>query len=505
MAYEVGTASNFEDLFTRMVDFLTTDPALVAANQQWEALRLQRDNLSGYTTNLGQPDITSNGRVNDTFRYDARKINTSIEGSENNFYATNFSSGSSQFTMELKQARTVDRVRVGINGSSSSAIHAASVTAFRLQSSPDGNTWTTRLTVTGISWNSGVRQYQTFNLPSPAGPFAHWRVILDNNISGSNISWMSFLLLEDDDTVANHYGSEVLWKAKGNGGTDEIFTGIRSQYNLAAGWYNWVLDGFAGFEPTNRGFFDQPGALYYGNQPNSPHNTRCPQVPLWDSAMPYWFAANGRSFRFGVKVSTGYEGGYLGFILPYATPGQYPYPLAVGGSHAPTGNPDSSWRYSEVARERGVPVSPGGSSTHSTQDTACLFIRDLQGIWRSFVNFGSILSGQPPDNITTMGSTITGTTSGAARGVWPHNQLTGSVGRLPYRDALGGGQVLIPAIAYQREPQTIVYGELEGLYKVTGFNGSAEDIATFAGKDHVILQNTYRTTVWEYWAMSLDA
>lgn len=39
MAVEIGTASGHLDLLDRLVAFLTTNPALVAANQQWTALR----------------------------------------------------------------------------------------------------------------------------------------------------------------------------------------------------------------------------------------------------------------------------------------------------------------------------------------------------------------------------------------------------------------------------------------------------------------------------------
>nr|DAI43074.1 MAG TPA: hypothetical protein [Caudoviricetes sp.] len=39
MAYEVGTASNAGDLLLKLETFLTTNPALVAANQQWQSMK----------------------------------------------------------------------------------------------------------------------------------------------------------------------------------------------------------------------------------------------------------------------------------------------------------------------------------------------------------------------------------------------------------------------------------------------------------------------------------
>ena len=49
MAVEIGTASNHQDLMLKLENFLTSNPALVAANQQWES---KKDNVvHPYTTN----------------------------------------------------------------------------------------------------------------------------------------------------------------------------------------------------------------------------------------------------------------------------------------------------------------------------------------------------------------------------------------------------------------------------------------------------------------------
>lgn len=49
MAVEIGTASNHQDLMLKLEKFLTSNPALVAANQQWE---VKKDNVvNPYTTN----------------------------------------------------------------------------------------------------------------------------------------------------------------------------------------------------------------------------------------------------------------------------------------------------------------------------------------------------------------------------------------------------------------------------------------------------------------------
>src|SRR5690606_34479125 len=43
MAFEIGTATDYRDLLDRFHAFITTNPDLVAANQQWQALRWTTD------------------------------------------------------------------------------------------------------------------------------------------------------------------------------------------------------------------------------------------------------------------------------------------------------------------------------------------------------------------------------------------------------------------------------------------------------------------------------
>lgn len=506
MAHEVGTANNLEDLFGKIVSFLTTNATLVAANQEWEVLRLHRDNIAAYTTNLTEPTVTSGvdapyRRSIQTFRYDPRSLNTDDENAERraNFYATNFSSGVSHVTWQFRTAREVKTVRLRAPLYNS---HLSSMLRnFRLQYSDDGSTWTTALTV-NASTPFSLGEVRDYAVPGTPGSHLHWRILMDSVQSGSrSVSWMSMLLLEADGTVANHFGSEVIFKARGNSGTEAIYTGIRCEYDATVGWYNLFLNGYTGFDPNEQSWFKQPGAL---NGYGMPYTCAVPMVPCWDNTMPYWFAASGRSFRFAVKVSTNYEAGYLGYILPYATPGQFPYPLAVGGSLVPqTSNRGAEWRYSYVSSRHGCPAGPGVDDTPNREGRwATLYMRNPDGEWSYFGNRGS------------QSESIYGPTQsyyapyvpdGAWRCVWPHAMNDQwSSGKLPYRECLGGGYLLQPCILMQRAPYPAVFGELEGTYVISGFGNSPENTTTWNGKTVVVFQNAYRNTVHEFWAMSLD-
>lgn len=509
MANEVGTASNLEDLFGKIVSFLTTNATLVAANQEWEVLRLRRDNLLAHTSNI--PDAASGGTARQmvhTFRYDPRSLNIdTTTGSTNNFYASSgFSAGVSFNRWRFRQPREV--TTVSLRSVTEASWSSANPRSFRLQYSDNDSSWTTALTVTNTPvFSSGERR--DFAVPGTPGAHEYWRIIWDAVQSGSAIGWSELLLLQADGTVANHFGSEVIFKAPGNAGADTVYTGIRAEYDAAAGWYNLFLNGYTGFDPSITSWFLHPGALPgFGMTMVKP----TPMVPVWDAAMPFWFVATGRAFRFGVKVSTSYEGGYLGFILPYATPGQYPYPLAVGGSLVPNQSVRSAdWRYSSVSFRHGVFPGPGfNSSSHESDDRwASLYLRSPSGDWLWFANRPAANSSDPESingpTFTTSVPYPPTANQGGWRNVWPHcmnGQWT--TGKRPYRECLGGGYIIQPCVLIQRGGVAAVFGELEGVFAISGYQNAAENTTVVNGKTHTIFQNAYRNSVHEYWTLSLD-
>lgn len=506
MANEVGSAANLEDLFGKIVSFLTTNATLVAANQDWTIMRQRRDNIAALTTNLTEP--SSDARYRTTFqtcRYDPRSLNINDENTmyQANFYASNYSTGVSHVTWQMRTAREVKTVRLRAPLANSHLTYM--LRNFRLQYSDNGTAWTTALTVSS-SPTYALGESKDFAVPGTPGSHVYWRILLDSIQGGSTttVAWMNMLLLEADGTVANHFGSEVIFKAPGNSGTEEIYVGIRSEYDAAAGWYNLFMNGYTGFDANEQSWFKQPGAL---NMFGAQYPYAVPMVPCWDTTMPYWFVASGRSFRFGVKVSTSYEGGYLGYILPYATPGQYPYPLAVGGSLVPTDTPRSSeWRYSYAHWKHGVYPGPGVDSYAASEGRwATLYLRNPDGEWGYFGNRGD--SNSQPEDIygPNQSSSAPYAPSGSWRCVWPHamNDQWGT-GKRPYRECLGGGYILQPCILMQRAPYSAVFGELEGTYSISGYQNAAENTTTWGGKTVVVFQQAYRNTTHEFWALSLD-
>lgn len=501
MANEVGTASNLEDLFGKIVSFLTTNAALVAASQQWQVLRQWRDNVVRiYVTSLVEDATYYRRRILHSFRYDPRSLGTNAQtGGTGHVACSSYVAGTSLFSMQLRTAKAVANVRISapLDSNTSEVLQN-----FRLQYSDNNSTWTTALTV-----NSNpvylVGEAKTFAVPGTPDAHVYWRIIIDSKQSGTttgSVYWRSLLLLDSGGDIVNHFGSEALLKATGTSGTDAIYTGIRSEYDEANGWYNLFLNGYTGYDPNETSFFNQPGAL---NNWSAVTPLDVPMVPCWNAAMPYWFRANGRSFSFGVKVSTSFEGGYLGFILPYATPAQYPYPLAVGGSLVPQDYDRSTpWRYSYAHHLHSVFPIPASWSSATTLQAAGLYLRLPDGTWNNF--------GQRIDVTTiyemTQSLSYPFARSGNRSGVWPTSvrNVGTAAPRRDYREVLGGGYLLQPLIMHQRLPTDAVWGELEGCMAISGFDNAAENTTSFAGKNYVIFQNVARTEAHEYWAMALD-
>ncbi len=122
-------------------------------------------------------------------------------------------------------------------------------------------------------------------------------------------------ILRYDTTSANR---ELIVKGSGLSGTEEIFMGIRTYQSVPDDYYNFLLGVFTGYVSGNT-FDTQPGARLSG-------------VPAHNNVIEYWMTGNGQRLALCLKVGLPvYESGYIGKILPYAAPGQYPSPLVCGG------------------------------------------------------------------------------------------------------------------------------------------------------------------------------
>ncbi|MAN51217.1 MULTISPECIES: hypothetical protein [unclassified Marinimicrobium] len=233
---------------------------------------------------------------------------------------------------------------------------------------------------------------------------------------------------------------ELILKGEGYSGTEEIFVGFRCYQNASADVYNMTVAGFTGYVAGNS-FASQPGAILLG-------------LPAHNNRIDYWLTVNPQRIALAMKVGTPvYESAYAGKFLPYATPSQYPYPVFVGGM---------------LTNESETRFSDSSHSMYAKGNRDNCRMRFNDGTWRV------------PDTWP-----------------WVDNQLTSSEN---VRDT-DGNYPLLPVMLNDSQG---IYGELDGIFHISGFNNAVENTLTVGGDDYVVIQDVSRTGFADYYALRLD-
>ncbi len=176
----------------------------------------------------------------------------------------------------------------------------------------------------------------------------------------------------DEGWASDHAEQYVILCGPGSAGTDEIYVTMRTFADDVADYHNLLFYGSTGYIASPRQLINKSTSV-------------C--MPLWNSIIPYWLAVNGRRIVLSAKISTVYTSAYAGFILPYATPTQYPYPLLIAGSsyHSQVQWSDDRRYYRSIA-------DPGSSSSISTGPGgySSMYLLHPSGTWYNYANaYGS--------------------------------------------------------------------------------------------------------------------
>lgn len=311
-------------------------------------------------------------------------------------------------------------------------------------------------------------------------------------------------LLADLKTFANSNGwtterttlsteDELILRGDGDA-TDEIFVGIKTYSDAGPGYYNWECRGFTAYESANT-FEDQPG--------------KCNPVyvPLQNTTMNYWFWVTGRRICVIVKTVNAYQFMYLGFIDPYATDTEWPYPLLIMGS-----THEVTRVYNSNAIEYASSVNPGGAS-----NSPPAYIRWIDGGWYDVMNFVKSSSVESHSITTRVGvwpmcDGDTGTndpedanwraSSEGFRSRFCSTAQGGTAPALWFRTENNGGTAvvpLIPTVMVMSDSNEQLLGEIHNLYWCTLTNNvSAEDVVTdgVSLDEFIVFQNIHRTDPW---------
>ncbi len=269
---------------------------------------------------------------------------------------------------------------------------------------------------------------------APSGP--GWTLLASNTTPYS--------YTESNGTVST-VTAEYYLKAPGLSGTESIYLQAQAFDNASVGYYNVRLRGATGYNSAQN-WFNQPGA--------SPDTF----IHLWSNSIPYTFIANGQRCLVVAQVGSIYETAYFGKFLPYGTPGQYPYPVAVGGtSISPT------LLYSDT------------TNNHSAFfDPVCMYVYTVAGTWAPFQN-------------PVAGSHL--------NQIFPYSQ------NVTWLEANLDGSYPLFAVILQTLPATFgssnqgqnELGELDGVLFVPGLGQSSGSTVTVGSQAYLVAQNAFRT------------
>jgi hypothetical protein len=246
--------------------------------------------------------------------------------------------------------------------------------------------------------------------------------------------------------VTNVENRELILKGTGLSGTEEIFVGFRTYQDASADYYNLVAAVFTGYVASNT-FDTQPGAYLSG-------------VPAHNNRIDYWLTLNGQRIALAMKVGTPvYESAYVGKILPYGRPSQYPYPVACGGMLQGA----TATRFSDASHS--MPYKGNRSN---------FGLRTNDG-WKQPYTY-------PWQNVQI-----------ASQYVSQDYQL---------RDT-GNSYPLLPIEL--NDNTSNLWGALDGIHYISGFNNAVENTFALGGVTYVVMQDVARTAHIDYYAMRMDA
>lgn len=262
----------------------------------------------------------------------------------------------------------------------------------------------------------------------------------------ANQQWV---VLKDEIISSDRY---VYFRGPGLADNDQIHVNIRRFLNVGAGAYNWEFKGATSYD----------GGLSYGDQPGThDYSFLC----LANVSMTYWFFANGRRFVVIAKIGTIYTSAYAGLIMPYALPSEYPYPLFIGAT---------SYLYSSLYSDT-LYTYGFWKGAYLSGSSAAVKLRTPNGFWLNL-----IATGTPVDDGR----------------IWPGSES------LSITKNVDGSYSLLPTIVYSGTWDTKdVFGELDGIFVVSGIDLFSEDTLTINGDVYLVFQSIENTGINDYVAI----
>lgn len=284
-------------------------------------------------------------------------------------------------------------------------------------------------------------------------------------------------------------------RGPGAGAGKQVFVNIRTLTDSVLGAYSWELRGAVSYD----------GALPWGGQVSESPSS-C-YLNLWQNSISYWFYVNDRRFIVVAKCSTNYMSAHCGFILPWGTPAEYPFPLLIAGDFYQR----QPWSYANAARR--MFCDPGGAASAANPD-ASAYVRTATGVWTSVLNH----------TLNAANNYALGPTKTAARAyMWPyhvgqsmasfqsigqHNPPTWNGGAAATANAYAF-ESLVPTQQSERPLLPIMVtphfeaplGVIDGAYCVGGSGLATEQAIALGARNFKAFQNIARNSADDFFCV----
>lgn len=252
----------------------------------------------------------------------------------------------------------------------------------------------------------------------------------------------------------------------GLAGADAIHVNIRTYEAPTQGIYNWMIQGATDYE----------GGLPWHQQPgNSWDSNNFIYLTLTNSTIDYWFVANGRRFIVICKISGDFYVSHCGFILPYALPSEFPYPMFISAvTNSINALPTSTTYLSNF-------WYPGNYKPG--------FFRHRDGKWL-YASYGGSIG------------------TSAIVQFWPWYPIASASLSYLHCGHPDGSFALLPCTLYCGYDGGNIYGEADGVFYIPGVSPVvsplSEDTISISGIDYLVVQNVDKTDRHAYAAIRLD-
>ena len=259
---------------------------------------------------------------------------------------------------------------------------------------------------------------------------------------------------------------------------------------------------------------DQPGFSYL-----SP-NEIAAFVPLSSGVIECWFHVSPRALSGVMRIGSTYESFYVGFLNPFATPTEYPFPLYLAGS-------SSKWNesFSSSGPTQCGLADPGAWTAVPGNDRGPAGLRFFDGSWQDVKNWSFAGSNRfqfndrmvypagdlPPQSSELSPADRFNQNDGDKRWnlIIPSTGNPGSPGGTlrETEDSLGDITTLVPTVVYFSQPSLQILGEIDSVFwgSTAGNNIVSEDRVIIGGIYYRAFQSANRTDQFAFFFMREDA